>query len=179
MLIHCYKNGSLIFTVRCRNTHIIISTPSTQLVLMQWNHNWCELKHSQTCLHYDAVVWLSLSHAMKSLWELHSHIMYVSSLSQSTLLAVIWNRIHQIPGRCKHILILRVSVSPLAFIWNKIQNMIGRCKHIMVVSVSVNSAIITSQTDTVNAFTSSFALICRRECWKFPSEFYFSWQGTI
>jgi len=63
MLIHNFKGQSLThsltFAMRCRNTHIISVTNSTQLALMHWNHNWCKFKDVQTCIHCCEVAWLS------------------------------------------------------------------------------------------------------------------------
>jgi len=51
MLIHCFKNWSLIPLMRRRNTHLTSATTSTQLALMGWNRNWCKLKqHRQVFL---------------------------------------------------------------------------------------------------------------------------------
>jgi hypothetical protein len=58
--IRCSKNWSLILATRR-----ISATSSTQLALMRWNCDWCKLKHARTCLYYDQVAWLPLSHAMK------------------------------------------------------------------------------------------------------------------
>jgi hypothetical protein len=33
---------------------------------MHWNCDWCKMKHVQTCLYYDQVVWLPLSCVIKS-----------------------------------------------------------------------------------------------------------------
>jgi len=35
------------------------------------------LKHAQTCLYYNEVMWLAVSCALKSFRELHSHTLYV------------------------------------------------------------------------------------------------------
>jgi len=43
---------------------------------MSWNHNWCKLKHAQTCLYYDPDAWLYVSCAIKSFWEFQSHTTY-------------------------------------------------------------------------------------------------------
>jgi hypothetical protein len=77
MLIRRCKNRPHIFVTRCRNTHVIGATTSTQLTLTRRNRDWCELKHAQTCLHYDQVTWLILSRERKSFRELHSHSVYV------------------------------------------------------------------------------------------------------
>jgi len=55
----------------------ISPTTSTQLALMCSNRNLCKLKHAHTCLYYDQVTWLRLSHAIKSFQERHSHTMCV------------------------------------------------------------------------------------------------------
>jgi len=73
MLTCCTKNQSLISVMKCRNTCLTSATTSMQLALMHWNCNWCKVKHTQTCLYYNQVAWLPLSHATKSFWELHSH----------------------------------------------------------------------------------------------------------
>jgi len=72
-LIHCFKNRSLIFPTRRRNTPAL---SASQLVSMHQNPNWCKLKHTQTCLHYRQVAWPPLSGAIKSFQELHRHSMY-------------------------------------------------------------------------------------------------------
>jgi len=45
---------------------------------MDCNHNWYKLKRAQTCLYYNQVAWLPLSHAIKSFWELHGDTMYLT-----------------------------------------------------------------------------------------------------
>jgi hypothetical protein len=66
---------------------------------MRWNHNWCKLKHAQTCLYYDQVAWLPVSGAVKSFRKLHSHTwIYLSSWNRDRLQSlkkspphVLWN----------------------------------------------------------------------------------------
>jgi len=50
LLIRCSKNPSLIIETKCKNTHLISATTSTQLVLIHWKCNWCKLKHAHTTL---------------------------------------------------------------------------------------------------------------------------------
>jgi len=45
---------------------------------MRWNHNWCKLKHAQTCLYYDQVASL----ATKSFRERCNHTRYLSKNSE-------------------------------------------------------------------------------------------------